>query len=103
MLAKISEIAGIDLIPSIDFDIANINISWGDGTTTTVQNNNPTDDGTSAVAWHYDSFPFVCVTMLSDCTGMVGGETALRTPNGDIMRCGDQQWYVLFHVLGLGV
>ncbi|GAD95441.1 amino acid transporter, putative [Paecilomyces variotii No. 5] len=23
-----------------------------------------------AVAWHYDSFPFVCVTMLSDCTGM---------------------------------
>lgn len=86
MLAKISEIAGIDLIPSIDFDIANINISWGDGTTTTVQNNNPTDDGTSAVAWHYDSFPFVCVTMLSDCTGMVGGETALRTPNGDIMK-----------------
>ena len=85
-MAKVSEVAGIDLIPSIDFDIANINISWGDGTTTTVQSNSPTDDGTSAVAWHYDSFPFVCVTMLSDCTGMVGGETALRTPNGDIMK-----------------
>ena len=86
VLAKVSEVAGIDLIPSIDFDIANINISWGDGTTTTEQNNTTTDDGTSAVAWHYDSFPFVCVTMLSDCTGMVGGETALRTPNGDIMK-----------------
>lgn len=48
--------------------------------------NNTTDDGTSAVAWHYDSFPFVCVTMLSDCTGMVGGETALRMPNGNIMK-----------------
>ena len=86
VLAKVSEVAGIDLIPSIDFDIANINISWGDGTTTTEQSNITTDDGTSAVAWHYDSFPFVCVTMLSDCTGMVGGETALRTPNGDIMK-----------------
>lgn len=40
----------------------------------------------SSVAWHYDSFPFVCVTMLSDCTGMVGGETALRTATGEVMK-----------------
>ena len=38
------------------------------------------------VDWHTDSYPFVCVTMLSDCTTMIGGETALRTGTGDIMK-----------------
>ncbi|KAL4973057.1 hypothetical protein BDW66DRAFT_162377 [Aspergillus desertorum] len=63
VLEKISQVAGIDLVPSFDFEIANINISVRDG-----------------------NLPFVCVTMLSDCTGMVGGETALRTPSRDIMK-----------------
>ncbi|KAE8326277.1 hypothetical protein BDV39DRAFT_206171 [Aspergillus sergii] len=35
VVAKISEVAGVDLIPSIDFEIGNVNISFGDGTTTT--------------------------------------------------------------------
>ena len=39
-----------------------------------------------AFAWHYDSFPFVCVTMLSDCAGMVGGETAIRMPSGEVKK-----------------
>ena len=43
-------------------------------------------DKTAAVAWHYDSFPFVCVTMVSDCSDMVGGETAIRMPNGEIRK-----------------
>jgi hypothetical protein len=47
---------------------------------------NPFDDDLPAVAWHYDSFPFVWVTMLSDCAGMVGGETALKTATGEIMK-----------------
>lgn len=83
VLAKISEIAGTELIPAIDFDIANINVSINDQNETSVQNHNNTDDTkTSAVAWHYDSYPFVVVTMLSDCAGMVGGETALRLQDG---------------------
>lgn len=85
-MAKISEVAGVDLIPSIDFEIGNVNISFGDGTTATWNRTTDSEDGTSAVAWHYDSFPFVCVTMLSDCNGMVGGETALRRPDGHIMK-----------------
>ncbi|KAL8999301.1 MAG: hypothetical protein Q9169_001846 [Polycauliona sp. 2 TL-2023] len=36
------------------------------------------------VDWH--TYPFVCVTMLSDCTSMIGGETALRTGNGEIVK-----------------
>ncbi|KAL2793116.1 hypothetical protein BJX66DRAFT_339174 [Aspergillus keveii] len=87
VLARISEVAGIDLVPSIDFEIANINISIRDENANVEHTVDlVSDQELPAVAWHYDSFPFVCVTMLSDCTGMVGGETALRMPNGDIMK-----------------
>lgn len=87
VLRRISEVAGIDLIPSVDFEIANINISVNSNPDQPVPEQQvPSNDELPAVAWHYDSFPFVCVTMLSDCTGMVGGETALRTPSGDIMK-----------------
>lgn len=44
------------------------------------------EDDKPVVDWHTDSYPFVCVTMLSDCTNMIGGETALRTGDGDIMK-----------------
>lgn len=78
-----SSVAGVDLVQAFDYEIANVNISV----------NQPSADGqapgkgdTSAFAWHYDSFPFVCVTMLSDCSEMVGGETAIRTPSGDIKK-----------------
>ncbi|KAJ5355328.1 uncharacterized protein N7496_012540 [Penicillium cataractarum] len=88
VLARISEVAGIDLVPSIDFEIANINISIRDENSRVEHNVNLMSDKEElpAVAWHYDSFPFVCVTMLSDCTGMFGGETALRMPSGDIIK-----------------
>lgn len=86
VLAKISEVAGVELVPVFDVDIANINISFNDQATETVQEDGPYEDELPAVAWHYDSYPFVCVTMLSDCTGMVGGETALKTATGEIMK-----------------
>lgn len=87
VIARVSEIAGVELVPSFDFEIANINISINDQNIQLgVYEDKPDHDRTSAVAWHYDSFPFVCVTMLSDCTGMVGGETALRKPDGEIMK-----------------
>jgi hypothetical protein len=38
------------------------------------------------VGWHRDSYPFVCVLMMSDTTDMVGGETALRTGTGEIKK-----------------
>ena len=44
------------------------------------------DDENAVVAWHYDCYPFVCVLMLSDATSMIGGETALCTGNGEIMK-----------------
>ncbi|KAL5362579.1 hypothetical protein BJX96DRAFT_186120 [Aspergillus floccosus] len=84
LLAKISEVAGVELVPAIDFEIGNINISVNEGSVET--NPKEGEDEMPAFAWHYDSFPFVCVTMLSDCTGMMGGETALKTATGDIIK-----------------
>lgn len=46
----------------------------------------PWEDDKPIVDWHTDSYPFVCVTMLSDCTSMIGGETALRTGNGGVFK-----------------
>lgn len=83
VLARVSEAAGVELVPAFDYEVANINISVDDQNATEVVTYG---DETSAVAWHYDSFPFVCVAMASDCTGMVGGETAIELPNGEERR-----------------
>ena len=89
----------------MDFEIAHINISLSsDEDKETVvkvmqeKAHREADEGVSGcpwefeeadekpiVDWHTDSYPFVCVVMLSDCTKMIGGETALRTSTGEIM------------------
>ncbi|OJJ98477.1 hypothetical protein ASPACDRAFT_1889651 [Aspergillus aculeatus ATCC 16872] len=79
----VSRIAGVDLVVAFDYEIANINISVSDASAVAMVQEKP---DTSAFAWHYDSFPFVCVTMLSDCSDMIGGETAIRTPAGEIKK-----------------
>ncbi|KAL6903872.1 hypothetical protein GGI43DRAFT_432566 [Trichoderma evansii] len=83
ILARVSEAAGIELVPAFDYEVANVNISINDQNAPEVVTYG---DQTSAVAWHYDSFPFVCVTMAADCTGMVGGETAIKLPSGEERR-----------------
>ena len=102
VLAIVSKIAGIDLVPVVDSEIAHINLS----TKSDKQRQEelkaledrssyeedegiagcPWEDDEPIVAWHRDSYPFVCVTMLSDCATMQGGETALRTGDGNIMK-----------------
>ncbi|KAL9129910.1 MAG: hypothetical protein Q9217_001758 [Psora testacea] len=101
-LAIISKVAGIDLIPEMDFEIAHINLSSQSETQkaeelATIRDRQlteedegiagcPWEDDKPIVDWHTDSYPFVCVTMLSDCTNMIGGETALRTGNGEVVK-----------------
>ncbi|KAI0911835.1 hypothetical protein F4823DRAFT_264255 [Ustulina deusta] len=101
-LAIVSKIAGIDLVPEMDLEIAHINISVKteeekrEELEAVAERANyeadegiggcPWEDEKPIVGWHTDSYPFVCVTMLSDCMDMIGGETALRTGNGDIMK-----------------
>lgn len=53
-------------------------------------------------SWHSDSYPWVCVCMLSDPTGMVGGETAIRTGSGEIVKIrGPQMGYAVMMQGGL--
>ena len=102
MLAIISKIAGIELMTEMDFEIGHINISvkseeqqreelqaYAEKTQTEEDEGIagcPWEDDRPIVDWHTDSYPFVCVTMLSDCTNMIGGETALRTGTGDVLK-----------------
>ncbi|KAK2753592.1 hypothetical protein FQN54_007369 [Arachnomyces sp. PD_36] len=81
-LAIISEIAGIELVPAMDWEIGHVNISVQPER----QKNNNNADAKPIVDWHTDSYPFVVVTMLSDCSTMVGGETALRKGDGEVMK-----------------
>lgn len=78
-----SKIAGVELVPVMDYEIGHINISVPGS-----KNNifNDADDEEAVVGWHRDSYPFVCVLMMSDTTGMVGGETALKTGTGAIKK-----------------
>ncbi|ATZ45662.1 hypothetical protein BCIN_01g04060 [Botrytis cinerea B05.10] len=86
-LAIISKIAGVDLVPVMDYEIGHVNLSVPGNR----RNHDSSaliseDDEKPIVGWHRDSYPFVCVLMMSDTTGMVGGETALRTGFGDIKK-----------------
>ncbi|GJC81493.1 hypothetical protein ColLi_04331 [Colletotrichum liriopes] len=89
VLDAISKVAGVDLVPAIEFEVGHINISINDTATeiNTVETNTtyPEDDQ-SAFSWHRDSYAFVCVTMLSNCTAMIGGETAMKTGTGEIIK-----------------
>lgn len=104
-VAIVSKLAGIDLVPVSDYEIAHINLS----TTKTEEeakaeldqfeqgrarklsldsgiNMSGEDENKPVVGWHTDSYPFVCVLMMSDCTDMIGGETAICTASGDVLR-----------------
>ncbi|KAK3651217.1 hypothetical protein LTR56_002075 [Elasticomyces elasticus] len=92
LLEVVSKVAGVELVPAIDYDIGHANIMINaDGTENDcVAPGEATDASSeyceSAFGWHRDSYPFVVVTMLSDCEGMVGGETSIRTGSGEIMK-----------------
>lgn len=73
----------MDLVPVIDFEIGHMNISISKGEE---QSEDSAAVDRPIVSWHTDSYPFVCVTMLSDCSNMAGGETALRKGDGGIVK-----------------
>ncbi|PVH91173.1 hypothetical protein DM02DRAFT_546313, partial [Periconia macrospinosa] len=102
-LKLISAIAGIELVPVMDYEIGHINLSTnaktanegqGNGTecgrsngvNASMGSSHNEDDDKPIVGWHTDSYPFVCVLMMSVCTGMIGGETVVRTADGDIRK-----------------
>jgi hypothetical protein len=102
-LAIVSKIAGVELVTHSNYEIGHINFSVKSTEQTRAERAEiesqrrgyeddegiagcPWEDDKPVVGWHTDSYPFVCVLMLSDCTDMVGGETALKTGTGEILK-----------------
>lgn len=75
----VSQMAGVELEVIMNYEIAHTNIGFGGA-------EEATDEIPAIVGWHYDSYPFVCVLMLSDTTNMVGGETYLRKGDGELAK-----------------
>ncbi|KAL3468342.1 hypothetical protein BJX64DRAFT_282520 [Aspergillus heterothallicus] len=108
-LGIISKIAGVDLVPAMDFEIGHVNLAvyseeeknravneMIEQASHAANQGLNWEDNDPIVDWHTDSYPFVCVTMLSDCTGMVGGETALRKGDGEVVKVrGPQMGYAV--------
>jgi len=76
----ISTMAGVELEVIMDYEIAQVNIGVTPKEVAENQKNavEAADDMPAIIGWHYDSYPFVCVLMLSDTSAMIGGETYLR-------------------------
>ncbi|GFG03444.1 hypothetical protein IFM5058_01428 [Aspergillus udagawae] len=101
-LAIVSKIAGVDLVPVMDYETGHINISVQSEEDkvkflAAVVETKSQDAGKSVpdgswedkdpiVDWHTDGYHFVCVVMLSDCKDMIGGETELRKGNGETIK-----------------
>ncbi|KAJ3960406.1 hypothetical protein N0V92_002943 [Colletotrichum tropicale] len=95
-LEVISKVAGVDLIPNIQYEVGNINISIQKAASDEDKAAAKNGDNTSVTKWHYDAFPFVCVVMMSDATNMLGGETALKTGTGEVLKVrGPQMGYAV--------
>lgn len=89
VLSIMSRLAGIEVVPVFQYDVGHANVSAKspeDIQTDIVKIRTSQDEDEAAYFWHFDSVPIVCVTMLSDCTDMVGGETAVRLGTGDVMK-----------------
>lgn len=102
-MKAVSDAAGIDLVPVMDWEIGHTNIQVGSKGLAGVRE--LTEIPTPALSaeevakipvgdfdnrlvddWHIDSYQFVCVAMLSDASTMRGGETAIETGNGSIVK-----------------
>lgn len=126
VLKIVSDIAGVELIPALDYEICHTNIqvplAGKDDVRNTpveppaateemiqalkeqqarekreVEGVDKYDDSKNIIEWHKDSHPWVCVVMLSDARYMEGGETELMKGDGTTVKVRAPQM-VSFHV-----
>lgn len=106
VLAACSQAAGIDLQVIFDYEIGHVNVQLDElvgkdhvwdilppaspprNTTAVPDSSMPSEQEqlSSVRDWHVDSYPWVCVCMLSDPHGMVGGETGLQKGDGSVVK-----------------
>lgn len=101
----ISTMAGVDLEVVMDYEIAHVNVGITDKDKALEQRANylkeqreklftgedSGEDIPAIVGWHHDSYPFVCVLMVSDTSNMIGGETYLRMGDNKVARVSGPQ------------
>lgn len=108
MLKACSDAAGVDLDVVMDYEIGQLNVQLPEGVNLddaitenlppaeppSAPSEDPVETEESAAvkglvsAWHQDSYPWVCVLMLSDQSTASGGETALRKGDGGVLKMG---------------
>ncbi|CAG8908091.1 unnamed protein product [Penicillium egyptiacum] len=109
VLRIISDIAGVELVPALDYEISHTNVQLGPNGLDDVRNTpveppvateeairnfeeekskkqEVTDQTKPIIEWHKDSHPFVSVVMLSDARHMTGGETELMKGDGTTLK-----------------
>lgn len=109
VLGIVSKIAGVELVPAMDYEISHTNVQLGPGGIEAVRSTplEPpiatqeaivkfeqdrskklavTDQSKPIIEWHKDSHPWVCVVMLSDARHMSGGETELMKGDGTTLK-----------------
>ncbi|KAJ5106955.1 hypothetical protein N7456_003630 [Penicillium angulare] len=102
VLGIIKDLAGVELVPVFDHEIAHTNVQLGPkglegvkdtpvdppGPPPEYQSAKASKEETSkpVVPWHRDSYPFVCVVMLSDTTSMIDGETEMAKGDGSTVK-----------------
>ncbi|CAM1508393.1 Fc.00g052410.m01.CDS01 [Cosmosporella sp. VM-42] len=109
VLKIVSSIAGVDLVPAMDYEISHTNVQLGPEGLEAVRNTpveppiateeaicsfnkdkskkqTVTDQTKPIIEWHKDSHPWVCVVMLSDARHMTGGETEIMKGDGTTLK-----------------
>ena len=103
VLGIVSNLAGVDLIPVLDQEICHTNVQLGPeglegvrhtpvdppGAPLGYKEKSDGDTGekpSAVVPWHRDSYPFVCVVMLSDTSTMTDGETEMQKGDGSTVK-----------------
>ncbi|EEU35980.1 uncharacterized protein NECHADRAFT_17752, partial [Fusarium vanettenii 77-13-4] len=86
VLKIVSDIAGVELVPAMDYEISHTNVQLGPGGLDAPKKQEVTDQTKPIIEWHQDSHPWVCVVMLSDARHMSGGETELMKGDGTTLK-----------------
>ncbi|OAL34941.1 hypothetical protein AYO20_05902 [Fonsecaea nubica] len=106
VIAACSQAAGIDLQVMFDYEIGHVNVQLDElagkenlwdvlpppyppknaNLVDRASIPNEKEQLSSVRNWHVDSYPWVCVCMLSDPAGMVGGETGLEKGDGSVIK-----------------
>ncbi|ODV62061.1 uncharacterized protein ASCRUDRAFT_33351 [Ascoidea rubescens DSM 1968] len=97
-IEAVSSMAGVPLKIVMDYEVAHTNVAMknpDDAEQETIAHNRELINKgeffgkeqmiPSIVGWHYDSYPFVAVLMLSDTKKMIGGETIIKLGNGKVV------------------